>query len=179
MSPGPLEVVSRRTVGAGSLVELEELTVRTAASRFTRDVVRHPGGVAILALDGGRVWLIRQHRVAVGGEIDEIPAGTLDRDDPDPESAARRELEEELGARAARLSLLATVAPSPGYTSEIIHIFLAEDLEFGARIPDGAEEEHATVFSLPVEEALDRIERGELTDAKTLVALLEWKRRQG
>jgi ADP-ribose pyrophosphatase len=180
VSEGSFEIVDRRTVARGSLVELEELKVRSeSGDQFTRDVVRHPGGVAILAIEAGQVWLIRQHRVAVGGEIDEIPAGTLDGDDPDHESAARRELLEELGATAGRLDRLATMAPSPGYTSEVIEIFLAEDLEFGERSPDGEEEQHATVFSMPVVEALDSIDRGELTDAKTLVALLQWKRRQG
>lgn len=180
MSEGDFEVFSRRTIGHGSLVELEELGVRSGGgAEFRRDVVRHPGGVGILAIDSGQVWLIRQYRVAVGGEIDEIPAGTLDGADPDPETAARRELLEELGAIAGRFSHLATVAPSPGYTSEVIEIFLAEDLEFGERSPDGEEEQHATVFSVPVAEALDSIDRGELTDAKTLVALLQWKRRQG
>lgn len=180
MSEGSFEIVGRRSIGRGSLVELEELTVRSGSGgEFTRDVVDHPGGVAILAIEEGNVWLIRQHRVAVGGDIDEIPAGTLDRDDPNHESAARRELLEELGATAGRFGHLATMAPSPGYTSEVIEIFLAEDLEFGERSPDGEEEQHATVFSLPVAEALDSIDRGELTDAKTLVALLQWKRRQG
>lgn len=180
MIEGSFEIVDRQIIGHGSLVDLEELTVRSGrGDEFTRDVVRHPGGVGILAIDDGRVWLIRQHRVAVGGEIDEIPAGTLDSDDPDPESAARRELLEEVGATAGRLSHLATMAPSPGYTSEVIEIFLAEDLEFGERSPDGEEEQDATVFFVPVDEALDRIDRGDLTDAKTLVALLQWKRRQG
>jgi ADP-ribose pyrophosphatase len=109
--------------------------------------------------------------------VDEIPAGKLDDRDTDPATAARRELAEELGARAARLDHLATMAPSPGYTDEIIEIYLATGLEFGERAPDGEEEVQATVFSIPVGEALDRIDRGELTDAKTQVALLQWSRR--
>lgn len=172
------DVTSTRTLGRGVFLELEEMRLRSSSGvEIVRDIVRHPGGVAVLAIDDdGEVWLIRQHRAAFARPMDEIPAGKLDPSDPDTATAARRELAEELGATARHLELLATMAPSPGYTDEVIDIYLATGLEFGVREPDGEEEVQATVFSLPVEEALDRISRGEMSDAKTQVALLQWNR---
>ena len=173
------EVVSTRTIGEGVFLRLEEVILRSpTGEEVKRDVIRHPGGVAVLPIDGDQVWLIRQHRVALGREVDEIPAGKLDVDGEDVADAARRELLEELGATPRRLEHLATMAPSPGYTDEIIEIYVAEGLDFTERAPRGAEEHGATFYALPIAEALDRISRGELTDAKTLIALLEWNRRR-
>lgn len=180
MSEPEFVVAERRLIGEGVFLRFEEVRVRSPSGQeVLRDVVRHPGGVAVLPVDGDRVWLIRQHRVALGRDIDEIPAGKLDRGGEDVADAARRELAEELGATARHLEHLATMAPSPGYTDEVIEIYLAEGLEFGEREPQGAEEDHATVHAVPIAEALDSIGRGHLSDAKTLVALLEWNRRKG
>lgn len=180
MTPGSFEISARRTLGRGSLVDLEEVTVRTPSGReMVRDVVRHPGGVAVLAIDEDRVWLIRQHRVALGRDLVEIPAGKLDRTGESVEAAARRELGEELGATAAVMEHLATMAPSPGYTDEVIEIYLAQGLHFSDRRPDGEEEQEAHIFSMPIAEALNSIDNGQMIDAKTQVALLSWKRRRG
>lgn len=179
MTGDPFEVTSTSTLGRGVFMELERVRVRAPdGEEMVRDILRHPGGVAILAIDDGAVWMIRQHRVAMGRYIDEIPAGKMDRAHENPEAAARRELAEELGATAGQFEHLATMAPSPGYTDEVIEIYLAEGLEFGERTPDGAEEREATVFSVPIDEALDSIQRGQIIDAKTQVALLAWQRRQ-
>ena len=179
MTEKRFEVTSTSSLGHGVFLELERVTVRApGGEEMVRDVLRHPGGVAILAVDDAEVWMIRQHRVALGMEIDEIPAGKMDRAHENPETAARRELAEELGATARHFEHLATMAPSPGYTDELIEIYLAEGLEFGERTPDGAEEREATVFSVPIDEALDSIHRGQIIDAKTQVALLAWQRRQ-
>lgn len=180
MSDSNFEVAGTRLLGEGVFLRLEEVRLRDRDGReVLRDVVRHPGGVAVLPVDGDRVWMIRQHRVAMGKDVDEIPAGKLDREGEDLASAAHRELAEELGATAQHMEHLATMAPSPGYTDEVIEIYLAEGLEFGARSPQGAEEHDATVLSMPIAEALDSIGTGEISDAKTLIALLEWKRRRG
>ncbi|MFP3914669.1 MAG: NUDIX hydrolase [Actinomycetota bacterium] len=180
MSESPFEILDSKVIGEGVFLRLEEVRLGASDGQVvTRDVVRHPGGVAVLPVDGDRVWLIRQHRVAMGGHIDEIPAGKLDVESEEVAEAARRELQEELGATARHLVHLATMAPSPGYTDEVIEIYAAEGLDFGDRIPQGVEEHHATVHSLTLSEALDSIRRGDLTDAKTLVALLEWNRRRG
>lgn len=180
MTDPAFEPISSRVLARGALVGLDEVVMRSpSGAEVVRDVVRHPGGVAVLPIEGDRVWLIRQHRVALEADVDEIPAGTLDEPGEDPAVAARRELGEELGATASRFEHLATMAPSPGYTDEIIEIFVAEGLEFSERTPDGEEEREASVFSIPIVEALDSISHGKITDAKTLVALLEWNRRQG
>lgn len=180
MSDSGFEITGSRLIGEGTLVRLEEVRLRAAdGHEVVRDVVRHPGGVAVLPVDGDRVWLIRQHRVAMGHHVDEIPAGTLDRDGEDAVGAARRELSEELGATTRHLEHLATMAPSPGYTDEVIEIYVAEGLDFGERSPQGAEEHDATVHSLSLSEALDSIGTGGISDAKTLIALLEWNRRRG
>lgn len=176
---GRLEQVAARTLAEGAFFHLEEVTLRSSdGSEVVRDILRHPGGVAVLPVDGDNVWLIRQHRAALGREVDEIPAGKLDPGDADLESAARRELAEELGAEADSLIHLTTLAPSPGYTDEIIEIFVAEGLSFGERRPDGHEEQEATVFSLPLADLVDRVGRGKVIDAKTQVAALLWTRRQ-
>jgi len=173
-------VSSARTVGRGRFLRLDEVRLRSPSGvEIVRDIVRHPGGVAVLAIDDSEnVWMIRQHRAALGKEMDEIPAGKLDSSDLDTAKEARRELAEELGATARHLEHLATMTPSPGYTDEVIEIYLATGLEFGERDPDGEEEVQATLFSIPVSEALDRISSGAITDAKTQIALLQWMRRQ-
>lgn len=180
MTNPAFEVTSIRLLGEGIFIRLEEIRLRTGSGEeVVRDVVRHPGGVAVLPVDGDRVWLIRQHRVALGEYIDEIPAGKLDVAGEGSIDAARRELAEELGATAGHFEHLATMAPSPGYTDEVIEIYVAEGLDFGDRSPQGAEEVHSSIHSLPISDALDSISTGGLTDAKTLVALLEWNRRKG
>lgn len=177
--PG-FEVAATRLLGEGVFLRLEEVRLRSGTGQeVVRDVVRHPGGVAVLPIEGDKVWLIRQHRVAMGRYMDEIPAGKLDRAGEDVEAAARRELAEELGATARHFEHLATMAPSPGYTDEVIEIYLAEDLDFSDREPQGAEEHDATIHPVPIADALDSIGRGDMSDAKTLVALLEWNRRRG
>lgn len=179
MSGQDFEIESRADLASGVFLRLEQVTMVTPdGSRLHRDVVRHPGGAAVLPIDGDRAWFVRMFRVALGREIIEIPAGKLEVGDADPESAARRELSEEIGATAERWEHLVTIAPSPGYTEELVHVFMAEGLTFTERVPDGAEEVEAEVFTMPIEEALDRIVRGEITDAKTVVALLELNRRR-
>lgn len=168
------------TLGEGIFIRLERLTLRAPdGSLHPRDVVRHPGGVGILPIDRGFVWLVRQYRIAVGRPVLEIPAGKLDESDRSPLEAARRELEEELGMTAADWEPLATLDPSPGYTDEVIHLFAASGIVADARRPQGAEEVEAEIVELTVEQALDAIDEGTITDAKTQIALLRWSRRIG
>jgi ADP-ribose pyrophosphatase len=108
----------------------------------------------------------------------EVPAGKLDTTDRHLPLAAARELAEEIGAAATEMIPLTSMFPSPGYTDEVIHIFAARGLEFSHRTPDGAEEREAEVVSLSLEEALRRIETGEIRDSKTQIALLMWAARQ-
>jgi len=143
-----------------------------------RDVVRHPGGVAVLPVEDDAAWFISQRRAPFGTTVLEVPAGRLDPSDREPETAAIRELAEELGAEADELIPLTATYPSPGYTDEVLHLFAARGLRFSERRLQGAEERESTLISLPIDEAVSRIERGLIRDAKTQVAVLMWARRR-
>jgi len=134
--------------------------------RGVREVVEHPGAAAILVLDGeGRVLLVRQPRTAIGRELWEIPAGKLEPGEP-PEEAARRELREETGLSAEALVPLGAIYPTPGYSNEVIHLFLAQGV---AGEPRAASEVSAVRFFTRGEvAALARAGEG---DGKTLAAL--------
>ena len=139
---------------------------RADGSRGTRDLVGHPGAVAILAIDAEEhVLLVRQYRVAIGEALLEIPAGTLDVAEDgtveDPDLAARRELEEETGTRAGSWRKIATFFTAPGFASELMHLYLATDLRpaDGDRLqPD--DDEHLEVVRMPWRDALAAAERG-------------------
>ncbi len=158
---------------------------RADGSRATREIAGHPGAVAILALDQqDRVLLVRQWRTAAGQALLEIPAGTLDvagdGSVEDPDLAARRELEEETGMRAGSWRLLARFYTAPGFTSELMHLYLATDLRLadGHRLgPD--DDEDLLLERMPWREALAAAEGGEIADAKSLVALLWLARLRG
>ena len=139
-------------------------------SALDLEVVRHPGGAAAVAVDdAGRVCLLRQYRHAAGGWLWEAPAGKLEPGEG-PLVTARRELEEEAGLRARRWEPLGSILTTPGFCDECIHLFLARDLETVLAHP-GAHEV-IEVHWLPFADAVDRARSGELTDAKTVVALL-------
>jgi ADP-ribose pyrophosphatase len=141
---------------------------------FARDTVQHPGSVVIVPLlDDGRVCLLRNYRVAVGATLIELPAGTLDRDEP-PAATAARELTEETGYTAARLEPLSEFLMSPGILNERTHVFVATGLTPGAPALEPGEE----IETLIVEwgEALAMVEDGRIRDAKTVAALLLYDR---
>jgi ADP-ribose pyrophosphatase len=167
------------TLGRGVLLTLESLElIDPDGHHVVRDVVRHPGGVAVLPVAGERIWLVDQYRPAIGRRILEAPAGKLDRPGEPPMKAAERELEEELGMRPARLVEMGRMLPSPGYTDEVIHLYVADGIVAGKRQPQGAEEHDAVVVEMTLDDAMDRLGRGEIDDAKTQILLLAWMRRQ-
>jgi 8-oxo-dGTP pyrophosphatase MutT (NUDIX family) len=135
-----------------------------------REVVSHPGAVGIVAHDGERVWLVRQPREAIGSpDLLEIPAGKLDEAGEDPLATARRELAEEIGKAAGRWEPLTAFHTSPGFTDEVVHLFLATELRDVAR-PENEEDERIEIVTRPLAE-LDAVV-AETTDSKTLVGLL-------
>lgn len=134
-----------------------------------RELVEHSGGACVLCVIDGKVVLVRQFRYAYGEELLEIPAGKLNAGE-DPLVAAKRELEEETGLVAKRLEHLYTLYPTPGYTNEKIYIYRAFDVERGEQHLD--EGELLNVVFLPLDEAIAMVRRGEIRDAKTIVALL-------
>jgi ADP-ribose pyrophosphatase len=139
-----------------------------------RDVILHPGAVAILPLvDAGHVCLLRNHRPVVGATLLEIPAGTLEPGEA-PEAAAVRELIEETGYQAGRWRKLTAFYPSPGVLSECTDLFLAQELTPGPSRPERDEQLESVVVAW--DDALRWVQDGTIRDAKTLVALLLWDR---
>jgi len=133
-----------------------------------REVIEHPGGVAVVPVLGDSVILVRQYRVAIGKEILELPAGKLEGVE-DPEERGRRELEEEAGYRAGRMVHAGNIYASVGYTSELIRLYLALDLEETQQDPEA--DECIEIVRMPIAQIEALIERNELQDAKTIVGL--------
>jgi ADP-ribose pyrophosphatase len=140
----------------------------------SRQVVVHPGAVTIIpVLDGERVCLIRNYRVAVGKTLIELPAGTIDNREP-PLETAKRELQEETGFTAARWRELPSFYMSPGILNERMYLFVAEGLTPGESAREPGEEIDNLI--VPWAEAVAMAERGEIEDAKSLVGILHWER---
>ena len=141
-----------------------------------REVVEHPGGVGILALEeDGSVLLVRQYRYAVGRHLWEIPAGKREKGE-EPFVTAQRELAEEVGATAAKWTDLGQIIASPGCYAEVLYLYLAEGLTFGAQHLD--QDEFLQVQFVPFAEVVEQCMRGELQDGKTVTAVLKAKVRQ-
>jgi ADP-ribose pyrophosphatase len=184
----PLEehVVASQVVHRGRYLEFRVDTIaRADGTTGTRDVAGHPGAIAVLALDDdGRLLLVRQWRSPAQRAMLEIPAGTLDVHDgvtEDPEVASRRELEEETGHRATTWRKLAAFWTAPGFTSELMHLYLATGIAGadadGRLAPD--EDERLELYHLTIDEALERIATGEICDAKTILGVLWVDRLRG
>jgi len=162
-------VIGRRVLCRGRRMVFGQVLADLGGREVWFDALLHGGAVAVLAVEGGRVLLERQFRPVIGEWIYEIPAGTIEEGE-EPVETARRELVEETGYEPARLTHLLTIYPSPGTSTERIHVFLAEDLRYrGARLE---EDEAIETLWVPLSEALEMIRRGDIRDAKTIVALL-------
>ena len=161
----------------GVIVEVETDMIRLSNGAVTlREVVRHPGGVAVAALDtDGAVALVRQYRYPFAAHLWELPAGKLEPGE-DPAEAAKRELGEETGLEARRWTYLGPLYATPGYCTEVLHLYLAEDLRQGEAHPDP--NEFLDVKRLPLDEVLAMVERGEIRDAKTVAGALWLDRRR-
>ena len=138
-----------------------------------REVVHHPGGVGVLPLDeDGNVYMVRQYRYPVGAPVLEIPAGKIDHHD-EHIATVRRELSEETGFSADEYIDLGCCYTSPGYTDEIIHVYLARGLHKGKSHLD--EGEFLNVEKLPFAELFGMVMRNEIIDAKTVIAVSKAK----
>lgn len=166
------EVLGARTLSRTSILHLERRhLVASDRTAFTREVVVHPGAVAVVPMLGDQVVLYEQHRVPAGRSLIELPAGKLDVAGEPPEVAARRECEEEVGYRPGRMEPLIGFYTAPGFSDEWIQVYLATDLEPVPARPDGIEEETARVLTMPLREALDTIASGGIVDCKTIAGL--------
>jgi ADP-ribose pyrophosphatase len=179
-------VVESQVIHRGGYLTFRIDTVeRPDGSRATRDVAEHPGAVAIVAVDDeDQVLLVRQYRSPAERVLLEIPAGTLDHGEAgsveDPEIASRRELEEETGYRAASWELLGRFWTAPGFTTELMYLYLATDLVAAGddRLrPEADERLH--LVRLPWRDAVTAAERGEIADAKSIVGLFWLARLRG
>ena len=167
------------TMHRGWFIRVQRATFRDpSGATFERDIVRHPGAVAVVALtDAGSVVLVRQYRPAVDRWLLEVPAGTCDVDGEAPEVTAGRELAEEVGYAAARLDLLVRTAVTPGFCDEVAHVYLATGL---APVPtgrQGAEETYMEVVEVPLDRFDAMVDDGSIEDATTILGVALARRR--
>ena len=135
-------------------------------------MIEHPGAVAIIPMnEKGEVVMVRQYRYSVDDEILEIPAGKIEKGDIDLIYSAKRELMEETGFDAKELIPLGSLYPSPGYSSEIIYLFLAKNLEPKSLEKD--EDEFMDVECIPIKKLIEMIMAGEIKDSKTQVGIFK------
>lgn len=171
------KTLARREIWRGSVGQFGEEDVHLPDGRqFTLAILKHPGACAVIPLlDDGRVLLLRQYRHAVRQTLWEVPAGKLDPGE-ERETCARRELKEETGYTADRLTSLGTICVTPGYSDEVIHLYLAQGLHAGEQAL--STNESIICEALPLTEAVRMAELGEISDAKTVIALLRVRARQ-
>ncbi|MCR8843037.1 NUDIX hydrolase [Paenibacillus sp. SC116] len=165
--------IETKKIFDGKVISLQVDTVSLPdGSTATREIVKHPGAVAVLAIRDDKMIVVEQYRKPLGKSQVEIPAGKLDAGEL-PEAAAKRELEEETGNQAESLIPLTSFYTSPGFADEIIHLFVAEQLVQGSMQTD--EDEFLEVTALTLDEAFEAIRAGRISDAKTISAVYAWQ----
>jgi 8-oxo-dGDP phosphatase len=175
--PHAFDVLDSEKVYEGRIISLRRDTVAMpGGGSSVREVVHHPGAVAVVALDDqDRVVLLRQYRHPVGEHLWELPAGLRDEDGEPPLETAKRELAEEALLAADRWSLLVTVNNSPGFSDELVQIYLAEGLSAVDR-PEGFLVEHEeadmTLDRVPLADAVQRVFDGDIRNSSAVAGLL-------
>jgi ADP-ribose pyrophosphatase len=166
-----LKTVSSKTIYHGKVFDLRQDELRLPDGKtVTLDIISHRGAVTIIPLDKqGQIWFIRQYRHAAGGDLLELPAGSIEEDEA-PEICAHREIREEIGMAARELNGLGGFYLAPGYSTEFLHIYLARDLYDAPLDPD--EGEMIEIEKIPIALAYHLAESGQIRDAKTLASLL-------
>ena len=172
MSTRDFEPLGGKIVHEGHVITVHVERFRFADDEeVERDVVRHPGAAAVVAHDGEQLWLVRQPRQAVNDPDSlEIPAGLLDQADETPLETAKRELAEEIGKQAQSWTPLTEYRSSVGFTDEVVHVFLAEELSDVPGEADAGDDERIEIVHWPLTGLDDLIDQ--VTDAKTLIGLL-------
>jgi len=172
------KVITSEKVYQGRALSVRVDEVELRPGQVARlDVIEHTGAVTLLPLDADQnIWFVRQYRHPARQELLELPAGTLNPGEQ-PVLAANRELQEEIGMRAGRLEELASFYLAPGYSSELMHVFLAQDLTPSPLAPD--EDEFLSIEKVPASQVMGLVTRGALHDAKSLATLLLAARRFG
>lgn len=165
--------ISTEHIFKGKIIDLQVDTIQLPDGRTaTREIVRHPGAAAVVALHEGKLIVVEQYRKPLGKTQIEIPAGKLDPNEQ-PQLAAARELEEETGYIAVNLTLLNKFYTSPGFADELLYIYFTDQVTVGKQHLD--EDEDVIVKLITVEEADQYIASGDISDAKTLLAVYAWK----
>lgn len=172
------EILSTETIFDGRIVHLRVHTVRLPdGSDGKRELIHHQGAVAVVAVDDdGYVLLVRQFRIGADRVMTEIPAGLLEPGE-DPRATAERELREETGYRPLNLDAIGGIYVAPGYTSEYIHLFFAQGYEPDPLTQD--EDEFVETVRVPLHEAVQMVEHGEIVEAKSVIALMKVARLLG
>ncbi|MCL4275020.1 MAG: NUDIX hydrolase [Anaerolineales bacterium] len=165
------ELIHSETLMKGRAFTIRRDTMKTPDGRETKfDIVEHGGSVIIIPVDDdGNLLFVRQYRHAAGMDLLELPAGTRDGDEPFDQCAAR-EVREETGMEAGTLTYVGSFYLAPGYSTEYMGVFLATDLKPNSLEADA--DEFLSVEKIPVKQALQMAEHGDMPDAKTLAALL-------
>lgn len=164
--------VSSEPIYNGRILDVQRWQVTCPNGNLAaREIVVHKGAAAVVPVyEDGTTLLVRQHRVAVDRVTLEIPAGKLDSANEDPLDCAVRELEEETGLKAERMTLLTSLLTTPGFCTEKIGIYLAQGLSQGNTHPD--EDEFLGLVRIPLDEAIAMVMRGEIRDSKTICGLM-------
>ena len=165
------KTVSEKEIYRGNIIDVDLLTVTLPDGReATRDIVRHPGAAAVIPLnEKGEIYMVRQFRKPLDAVSLEIPAGKLDAGE-DPVICAGRELKEETGLTAEKLTFLVSLHSTPGFSDEVIHLFAATGLKEGDSCAD--EDEFITTEKYSVAELIDMVLKGKITDAKSMIGIL-------
>ena len=169
------KTVKKENIYKGKVISLDVDTVITpGGNEATRELVHHPGGVGIVALDDDNsIYLVEQYRIPYDDMLLEIPAGKLDSRRENPLDAARRELSEETGFDAESIEYIGDFYPSVGFLDEILRMFIARGLTAGQTHPD--EDEFVNLVKIPFDEAYRLVMDGKIKDGKTIAAILKTK----
>lgn len=168
------KLVRREEIFGGTVLHVVRDTVLLPNGKEAiREISLHNGAVAIIpVLPNGKILMERQYRYAHGRVFLEIPAGKLDYVGEDPEEAAKRELREETGALAGKITFLGQIDTAPALISEKIQLYLAEELTFGERELD--EDEFLALEEISIDDLVDMVMSGEIKDSKTQIAILKY-----
>jgi len=170
------EMIGTKTVYEGRVFNIRLNQIRLPNGRSIQvDIVEHRSSVTLVPIDyDGRIWFVRQYRYPAEKNLLELPAGVTNENET-PIQSAQRELREEIGMAAGRLTLLGEFYLAPGYSTEYMHVFLAEDLKPSPLSPDV--DEFIDLEKISFDQVLNLIRSGDIHDAKSLAALLLWDMR--